>query len=87
MDAPRQSEWLLIHGTVESPLFGQIGHAWLRSQSQSRVYDPDHDQIWDSDEYARVLGAVEVVSYTMTEAAQLMLAHNHLGPWIDLPGA
>jgi hypothetical protein len=58
-----------------------MGHAWVVTLANGRVYDPVLDQWYDADQYATTWGAVEQSRYYRTDAIRLLLTEGHYGPW------
>lgn len=74
------SDWTLVHGeTNVSP--EPIGHAWLRRGDT--IFDPVPNRYYSVNEYSALSGAREHARYTRVEAANVMAAVNHHGPWGD----
>lgn len=74
------SDWTLVHGETnvsDEP----IGHAWLRRGDA--IFDPVPDRYYGVNEYSALSGAREHVRYTRVEAAKVMVAISHYGPWAD----
>ncbi len=80
-DPPKDADrWSLVHGEVRGPENSRVIHAWLH-RDDGIVYDMVLDCSWSAEEYMRLVGGVEHVRYTMTEAAQMYCKYKHVGPW------
>jgi hypothetical protein len=79
--------WQIVHGMVDLGAFANeaagggvlIDHAWLQSDDQ--VYDTTLDQAFAKDDYYRRYSARSLVSYSLVEAALLVVDEGHYGPW------
>ena len=74
---------VLIHGTVDSPKIGRIGHAWVLTPSNGRIYDPVLDQWYGAARYKATWSALEEARYYRTDAIRMLLTEGHFGPWHD----
>ncbi len=76
------SDWALAHGIVinSGTHAGQaMSHAWL--EKDHLVYDAPSDQFVPKEMYYRI-GQIEyVVQYTVTEMREMVVKHEHYGPW------
>ena len=70
-----------MHGAVTTARAGRIGHAWL-SRGEI-VYDPVFNRYSTVGEYYKSLEVQEITTYTLLEAARMMVAMGHSGPWED----
>jgi hypothetical protein len=80
LDSVEGSDWALVHGdTRVTP--EPIGHAWLRRGNT--IFDPVANLYFSVDEYRALSGAREHARYSRVQAAKVMVALNHYGPWGD----
>jgi hypothetical protein len=74
------SDWRLVHGTVDGGTGQRFPYAWLRKGTT--VYDPVRNEIWDAYTYVVKADGREVAVYTLQEAGKAGWAYKHCGPWI-----
>ena len=71
-----------MQGEVQRPTDGfRLGHAWLISDDDSRVYDPCLDKLFAAADYHSIFNASANLKCTPRQAAALSLADGHFGPW------
>lgn len=76
-----QPLWSLVHGEVDTIDGGRIGHAWL--EREGWVYDTSHGCSFTRQDYLDRYHAVEFARWQGgKEAAQMMRARGHYGPWV-----
>jgi hypothetical protein len=74
--------WSVVHGIAKGE-GGEIGHAWNAFDHEGELwaYDPTADVLMRFKDYAKAIGAREVVCYSPSEAEALMDCTGHTGPW------
>jgi hypothetical protein len=64
-----------VQGEVQRPTDGfRLGHAWLISDDDSRVYDPCLDKLFAAADYHSIFNASANLKCTPRQAAALSLA-------------
>jgi hypothetical protein len=83
LEAGAASKWRLVHGTVMASDHPAVGHAWLKlTKGKHRfIYDAVKDCVFLADHYAELFGAKAIQSYTVKQAARMMIKSRTYGPW------
>ena len=75
----RAPQWLLVHGYFDCS--GAIlGHAWLLHEG--KIFCPTMDRLLNEQAYYAEHQTVPLVTYTVQEAARMVIEHKHYGPWV-----
>ena len=70
----------LVHGLYRVPVIGYTGHAWFEIDSDT-VFDGVLQSFYLLRAYARIYQTISQAHYTLKEAIELSLRHNHYGEW------
>jgi hypothetical protein len=71
----------LVHGVIShSRPVSPLDHAWVELPG-GIVFDGVVQAFFTHDSYRRVMSAVPLDSYTLSESQQLLSQHGHPGPW------
>lgn len=76
--AMRAPQWLLVHGYFDCQGV-RLGHAWLLHEG--KIFCPTLDRVFDEAAYYAEHQTVPLVTYTLHQAANLVIEHKHYGPW------
>lgn len=71
-------QWQLVHGYFDCQRV-RLGHAWLLHQG--KIFCPTLDRVFDEAAYYAEHQTVPLVTYTVHQAAKLVIEHKHYGPW------
>ncbi len=82
-DMKDPGDWQLVHGEVDcydhASDSSRMRHAWLESTEE--IFDPVANRYFSRDGYYSLGSITKVRRYTKKEAAHMMLAEGHHGPW------
>jgi hypothetical protein len=82
-EADKSFGWKLVHGEVDY-IGGRMRHAWL--ERAGRVYDAVLNRFFDADAFVRIASPTPLATYSIMEAARMVVSSRHFGAWTEPPG-
>jgi len=81
LPADAQKEKCLVHGTVRGSPGGdlRVAHAWV--EHGELVWEPQGDEWWPHGVWENMAEAITYASYTVQEAAGMIVERRSFGPW------
>lgn len=73
----------LVHGTIQRDPLPANPHAWVITPSG--IWEPITDETWEDGLFEVFFNAIPITTYTRLEALDMMVEHEHFGPWKGTP--